>query len=558
MLKPSVKQHVSVRPAGRRWYHPSLAGLFLGGLLCALTFMPSLVPRPWLFQAILTGFSFALGYGLGLVMSWLWRFMELPTIRDRWRPGLFWVLVIFIVVYLAFHLWHASDWQNSTRQLMGMPPVESEYYVRIVLVAVGVAALLLLLGAGLVWGIRAAAAFPRRYIRRRVASLVGVVVFLALLVNAVNGTLVSYAITAIDQVQAAVDISDPPGVEPPVQATRSGSTESLISWDLLGKAGKLYVGQGPRAADISAFSGQPAMEPIRAYVGLRSADETEQQAELALRELQRTGAFSRELLVIATPTGTGWLQNGALAPLEYMYGGDTAIVGVQYSYLPSPFSLILEPGRAQESASIVFNVIYEYWKTLPEAERPRLYLFGLSLGSLGSENSAPLNAFINHPIQGAVWAGPTFRNTMWRRIQRRPHGDSPAWQPEFEDGSLVRVFGPQGQRHAEGQEWGPVRIAYVVNPSDAISFFNERMWYREPNWMKPPRGPDVSPLFEWVPVVSFFEVAMDMLSAGDTPPGHGHNYSVQEYTHAWAMVTDPRGWTAQDSERLVGFMSSGE
>ena len=558
MVWHTVNMRSPHQDAWRRWYSPSLAGVLLGGLLCALTFMPSLVPRPWIHQAILTGLAFFLGYGAGLLMSWLWRFMELPTFRARWRPAAFGILVTILCVHLAYHLWHAADWQNSTRQLMGMPPVEGVYYLRILLVAGAVAASLMLLGAGLILGIRVAAAFPRRYIRRRVASVVGVVVFLMLLVNVVNGTLISYAITAVDQVQAAVDVSDPPGVLPPSRSTRSGSPDSLIAWDRLGLAGKRYVSEGPRAEDIASFTGQAAMEPIRAYVGLRSDDDTEARARLALKELKRTGAFSRELLVIATPTGTGWLQNEALAPLEFMYGGDTAIVGVQYSYLPSPHSLILEPGRAQQSAAIVFNEIYEYWKTLPISERPRLYLFGLSLGSLGSEASAPMYAYINQPIQGAVWAGPTFRNPMWSRIQANPEGDSPAWQPAFEDGSFIRVIGPQDGDDADHREWGPVRIAYIVNPSDAISFFDESMWFREPNWMRPPRGPDVSPLFEWVPVVSFFEVAMDMLTAGKAPPGHGHHYSARQYTRAWLAVTSPADWSEEDTERLLRFMPASE
>ncbi|ALM53350.1 hypothetical protein BJB45_12610 [Halomonas huangheensis] len=535
-----------------------MAGLCLGGLLCALTFMPSLVPRPWLYQAILSGLSFALGYWLGSTMSWLWRFMELPVIRDRWRPAILGILLATLLTHLAYHLWYAADWQNSTRQLMGMPAVEGIYYVRILLIASAVAASLLLLVAGLIWALRTAAAVPRRYIHRRIASVIGVAAFLVLLINVVNGTLVSYAITALDQVQAAVDISDPPGVSPPTRSTRSGSPDSLVGWDGLGQAGKRYVGEGPRAQDIAAFTGQAAMEPIRAYVGLRAADDTETQARLALQELRRMGAFSRELLVIATPTGTGWLENDALAPLEYMFEGDTAIVGVQYSYLPSPFSLILEPGRAQQSASIVFNVIYDYWKSLPVSERPRLYLFGLSLGSLGSETSAPMYAFINPPIQGAIWAGPTFRNPLWSRIQANPHADSPAWQPEFEDGSLIRVIGPQEDGEELHRGWGPVRIVYIVNPSDAISFFDERMWLREPNWMKPPRGPDVSPLFEWVPVISFFEVMMDMLTAGNVPPGHGHNYSAREYTQAWQAVADPADWSTADTDRLVRFMPTSD
>jgi uncharacterized membrane protein len=61
----------------------------------------------------------------------------------------------------------------------------------------------------------------------------------------------------------------------------------------------------------------------------------EQRAELALEELKRVGGFSRSVLVVATPTGTGWLDPGAVDTVEYLHAGDTAIVSMQYSHLPS-------------------------------------------------------------------------------------------------------------------------------------------------------------------------------------------------------------------------------
>src|SRR5262249_31211107 len=179
-----------------------------------------------------------------------------------------------------------------------------------------------------------------------------------------------------------------------------------------------FVTEGPGKGDIEAFTGRLALVLILVYAGLRSADSPDEHAQLALADLIRMGAFSRSILVIATPTGTGWVDNNSVAPLEYMHDGDVATVAVQYSYLKSLLSLILEPGRSRESAADVFSVIYRYWKTLPKDSRPKLYLIGLSLGSLGSESSAPVHAWLGNAFDGAVWAGPPFRNRIWRAIQR--------------------------------------------------------------------------------------------------------------------------------------------
>lgn len=537
----------ATRPA---WWQPSLAGLYFGGVWLALTFTPSLIPRPPAFQGLLAGIAFALGYWFGAGFIWLWQYLELPQFPLRCRRPLFALLVAITAVEVGWNLWNAVAWQNTTRALMNMPSVETDRPFLTLVLAVVVALVLIGLVRAFLAGTAWAANASRRLVHRRVASVVGGVLFVVVLIALINGSLVSSAITAIDKLQAATDVTDPPGAEIPVEATRSGSAASLVGWDQLGKMGKRFVDEGPRRADIEAFTGRPAREPIRVYVGLRSADDVPAQAELALAELKRVDAFSRKVLVIATPTGTGWIDNAGIAPLEYMQDGDTAIVGVQYSYLQSPLSLILEPGRSQESAAIVFEAIYAHWRSLPKDARPKLYLFGLSLGSHGSEASVPISAFVSEPFQGAVWAGPPFRNSIWRSIQRRRNDGSTAWLPHFEDGSLFRVLGPSSEESRPGEAWGPIRVVYVVNPSDAIVFFEEEMWFRQPDWLKQPRGPDVSPLLEWVPVITFFQVAFDMLSAANVAAGHGHNYAALDYARAWVEVSVPQAWSDGDTQRV--------
>jgi uncharacterized membrane protein len=81
---------------------------------------------------------------------------------------------------------------------------------------------------------------------------------------------------------------------------------------------------------------------------------------LVLAELKRTGAFDRPLLGVTVPVGNGFVEPVLADPLEYMYGGNTAIASMQYSYLPSAFCAIADPGRSQEGARALFDSIYEY------------------------------------------------------------------------------------------------------------------------------------------------------------------------------------------------------
>jgi uncharacterized membrane protein len=150
--------------------------------------------------------------------------------------------------------------------------------------------------------------------------------------------------------------------------------------------GRTFVATGPTVEDFNNFHRGGAKEPIRVYVGLRSADTPEARAELLLDELIRTDAFDRGVLVVATTTGTGFLEPNAMTALEYVENGDVAMAAAQYSYLPSWISLLADQDEVIETSQIVFDTIHAHWSTLPEDERPEIYLYGLSLGSLGVES----------------------------------------------------------------------------------------------------------------------------------------------------------------------------
>jgi uncharacterized membrane protein len=77
------------------------------------------------------------------------------------------------------------------------------------------------------------------------------------------------------------------------------------------------------------------------------------------------------------------------------------------------------------------------------------------------------------------------------------------------------------------------------------------MFHRQPQWMVPPRGEDVSPLLQWFPIVTALQVGIDMMFAAAVPPGHGHDYAAEDYIEAWRAVTAPENWTDEDSKRLA-------
>jgi uncharacterized membrane protein len=253
---------------------------------------------------------------------------------------------------------------------------------------------------------------------------------------------------------------------------------------------------------------------------------------------------------VATPTGTGWLDPGAVDTVEYLHAGDTAIVSMQYSYLPSWLTILVDPARSRDSATLLFDEVYAHWKKLPKDDRPNLYVHGLSLGALGSAASADLFTVFEDPIQGGVWSGPPFPSGVWSKVSRYRNAGSPIWLPRFRDGSMVRFTGRECELPKHGERWGPMRFVFIQHASDPMTFFAPELLYRRPEWLNGERGPDVSPYLSWIPIVTFLQIGFDLTMATTVPAGYGHNFAPSSYIDAWVEVTQPEPWTADDSRRL--------
>jgi uncharacterized membrane protein len=433
---------------------------------------------------------------------------------------------------------------------MGMPLLEGAEPVTVVLVAALVFVVKLLVARSFrgVGGI--VRRWLARYVPERVSMLVGGLAAVALFWTLVNGVLLEGFFRLSDRSFQALDALMEPQFPTPTDPMQAGSAESLVNWEELGRAGREFVVSGPTAEEISAFTGRDARQPVRVYAGLNSAEDLGERADLVLREMIRVGAFDRKILIVATPTGTGWMDPAAMDTLEYLHDGDTAIVAMQYSYLTSWISLLVEPGYGSAAGREIFRKVYAHWTDLPRDRRPRLYLQGLSLGSYGSEQSFRLHEVLADPFQGAVWSGPPFPSPTWAGATRERDPASPAWLPVYGDSSIIRFTNQENHLDIPGATWGPMRIVFLQYASDPITFFDPHSVWHKPDWMKPPLGPDVSPELTWFPVITFLQLGLDMAIALAVPIGHGHFYAPEHYIDAWVAVTDPAGWTPEDIARL--------
>ncbi|MDO8731725.1 MAG: alpha/beta-hydrolase family protein [Actinomycetota bacterium] len=540
----------------RRVFTLSLSGpgIAVAAFFFASSLQPSLLPRAGAVQGLASGITAAIGYGIGAGGQSLWTYLQIPKIKGRARTLVLGVIFVLIAWSVAFSVWRQVGWQNEIRELFGMKPVSYTTWPAIIIVMALVFALILIVSRALRLLFSVVGRWLARRIPRRLAIVLSAVVLLILFWSLITGVLVNGFFNLANTVFSSRDGSTAPGIEQPALPELSGSPASLVKWDELGRQGRNFVASGPTAADINEFSGGGALEPIRSYVGLKSAATLQARADLLLEELKRAGAFDRQALVLTTTTGTGFLDPAGVDPVEYIFNGDIAVAGVQYSYLPSWISLLADQDDVKETSQVVFDTIHDYWADLPASSRPKLYLYGLSLGSFGVESVLNSIDVINEPIDGAVMSGPPFVNPLHSQLVEDRKAGTPEWLPIYGDGRTVRFMAEEGFASTPGP-WGPTRLVYIQHGSDPVVFFSPSLAWSEPDWLKEgQRPPDVAERMTWFPLVTFWQVAADLPGAAGVPKGYGHEYSWKANTEAWVAVANLQAWTLAKTQKLVSLL----
>ncbi|WP_272858808.1 alpha/beta hydrolase [Paracoccus stylophorae] len=535
----------------------SIPALLVGLVFFAASLTPSMIPRGPLIQGVLGGLVTALGYLAARIVALIWYAADMPVLTGKAARWAVILCSVAVLVLFGWTLMSSMGWQNDLRAKMGMKLSDERGLLVMLLAAAVTFALAFAIGAAVAWLFRRLRSWFYRIMPPRRANVLGVIAVALILFVITRDGILDRVVTGLDEGYAAAQELFDTAPPPPAQAGVPGGPESLIDWGAMGQPGREFVTSGPDAQAIAAFTGRPALDPIRVYVGRADGDTAHERARLALAELQRLGAFDREVLVVASPTGTGWLDPGSHDPLEYMHDGDIATVAAQYSYLQSPLALILETTTGLDTATALLEVVHDYWKTLPPDDRPRFYVHGLSLGAWSSMYATNLFRLVNDPIDGALWAGPPFPSNFWNYVQNARDPDSPWVLPRIGDGSLVRYASHVADASDAAADWGDMRIVFLQYSSDPIVFYDPYSLWRAPPWMNEPPAEDASSHMSFMPIVTQFQLALDMALSFGAPPGHGHAYYAQDYIAPWVQVTAPADWTDADTERLKAHCDNG-
>ncbi len=541
-----------VRAYGRR-FHPIGLGFALMFFVWSLT--PSLLPRVWYLQGVATGISVAIGYGLGCLIAWVVRRCGVePQWSQRTRRIGWWVLAGTALVLVPVFLVLGSWWQQIVRDLVGVPRAQRSFYLLVLLIALVVALLLLAAGRGLRRGTNRLTHFGDRFVPRPAARLAAVVVVLVLALFVLNGAVYRGVLGVAERSSEVADQGTAPGVVRPELPERSGSPASNEPWDTLGREGRTFVAGGPSAEQITTVTGASALTPIRVYAGRESADTVEGVAERVVAELERTKAFDRKVLAVVTTTGRGWVNANVAGAFEYVNGGDSAIAAMQYSFLPSALSFVADRETPQQAGRALFEAVYAAWSTRPEEKRPKLVVFGESLGSYGGQSAFASGPDIVARTDGALLVGTPNFAQPWGRITADRDPGSFERLPVVDAGHNIRFASRPDDADLPGP-WQFPRVVFWQHASDPITWWSFRLLLQRPDWLREPLGPDVDPGMRWLPFVTFWQVTLDMVFSADVPSGFGHAYGP-EAAQLWADILAPDGWDEAATLRVQNALSA--
>lgn len=306
----------------------------------------------------------------------------------------------------------------------------------------------------------------------------------------------------------------------------SGGKDSAVTWQSLSIQGRRYVSGAIAPNDIKrVMNSSIAIQPIRIFVGIDSAKTEHQRVNLAVQELERTGAFKRKIIMLISPTGTGYVNYVAVESAEYMSLGDIASVALQYSKRPSPMSLDRVP-QGREQFKMLLKEISKRIETLPKHERPKLCIFGESLGAWTSQD-----CFINQGTDGlkfanvdkALWIGTPYGSKWKNQIFSKNRSDV--------EKDLVGSFDNiQELKKLPLSKQKKLRYVMLTHDNDGVALFGISLLYQKPNWLTNPfdRSPTISKQQYYTSPGTFLMTLMDMKNSMNVIPGKfeasGHDY----------------------------------
>ena len=524
----------------------SFLGVIAALAMYAVSVSPSLMARSWAWHAVASGILVACGYVAGVVVQNVAQLViRLTGLTISASEPV--ELGFRIGIGALFALWWLYAVIQSYRRarkaaaLVNMPGETFGEYLLGTAGAVVVSWMLLrIVGAlnGLCWMLIASL---DAHMPRPAAIVVSMVILFAIMFFLTSKVILRGGIGFFRRKAEQLNMRTARGIYQPFVPERSASPASSVTWESVGGQGRVFLGRGPSRLDIAQVCGGVAMEPIRVYSGMPTGGSgIEHAAATVVAELHRTGAFDRAVILIAASTGSGWVDEWQVQPLEFLTRGNCATASLQYSYVPSVLNWLTGLEPAQEASAALFAAVRAELDLMDEADRPALFVCGESLGAFASQSVFESFEDVLARVDGALWVGTPAFTPMHAALTAARHKGSPEVAPVVHNARRVRFVNEPSDLRTDlyGRElgpWGFPRVVYAQHPSDPVVWWTNKLIWTQPDWLRERAGRDVSLNVEFTRVATYIQVLADLPVAGTAPGGHGHTYH-EELIPLWRGI----------------------
>lgn len=304
---------------------------------------------------------------------------------------------------------------------------------------------------------------------------------------------------------------DPALLVPPDNSNVSGGPASTIDYGTLARDGRRFVSLVTPAQQIEMVQPQ-AMEPVRVYCGIASAQTPEERVDLAMADLERLGAFDRSTLLIMCPSGSGYADYVAAEAIECFTAGDCASIVMQYGVLPSMLSL----SRVDLGARTTRELLDRIEQRLATAtHRPRILMYGESLGAKVAQEALEIS-----PSRVSDDASVTGLDTL---ISVGTPGGPSMRQRFLHSPNVVHL---DRWQQLTGDE--AAQLWFIDHDADPVTRWDGRLAVRFPYWLRQPRGRNIPEDMNWLPALTWWQVVFDLVYAAQQQSGVfrsiGHDY----------------------------------
>ena len=524
----------------------SFLGVIAALAMYAVSVSPSLMARSWAWHAVASGILVACGYVAGVVVQNVAQLViRLTGLTISASEPV--ELGFRIGIGALFALWWIYAVIQSYRRarkaaaLVNMPGETFGEYLLGTAGAVVVSWMLLrIVGAlnGLCWMLIASL---DAHMPRPAAIVVSMVILFAIMFFLTSKVILRGGIGFFRRKAEQLNMRTARGIYQPFVPERSASPASSVTWESVGGQGRVFLGRGPSRLDIAQVCGGVAMEPIRVYSGMPTGGSgIEQAAATVVAELHRTGAFDRAVILIAASTGSGWVDEWQVQPLEFLTRGNCATASLQCSYVPSALNWLTGLEPAQEASAALFAAVRAELDLMDEADRPALFVCGESLGAFASQSVFESFEDVLARVDGALWVGTPSFTPMHAALTAARHKGSPEVAPVVHNARRVRFVNEPSDLRTDlyGRElgpWGFPRVVYAQHPSDPVVWWTNKLIWTQPDWLRERAGRDVSLNVEFTRFATYIQVLADLPVAGTAPGGHGHTYH-EELIPLWRGI----------------------